>query len=180
MAHRRRGTHWTYDGPAYEAFVAALRQPLPAHRSTLESDATARLGEIERQPSYSLKETHPETEGENLINGNQVPTLDIYGLTILRAPSFSRADEDPIPSSVPILPSQRIVIIEGPYTLLDVQPFSSAAQMLDEKWLLECEERVAMERVVRQYVECGSCQEEARERAKTNCMPSTWYSHANF
>lgn len=153
LAHARRGTHWTYDGPAYAAFVSALRQPLSAHQpSTL---------------SFS---------GGIVSNNGET---DVHDLSLIYAPTSTSSHRggDPVCQPQPILPAHRIILIEGPYTLLDQGAFSQAARLLDERWVLECSESVAMDRIVSKHVESRHLgnEEGVRRTAKDNYMPSEYY-----
>ncbi|GAA5881394.1 hypothetical protein JCM16303_000160 [Sporobolomyces ruberrimus] len=70
-------------------------------------------------------------------------------------PVFSHAVKDPTESPSPILPQHRIVIIEGLYTLLDVEPWTVATHELDFKLWVECERSVARERLIARHLESG-------------------------
>jgi len=70
-------------------------------------------------------------------------------------PLFSHAVKDPTPSPSPILPNHQIVIIEGLYTLLDIDPWSEATKELDVKIWVECERSIARERLIQRHLESG-------------------------
>ncbi|GAA5905262.1 Yfh7p [Sporobolomyces salmoneus] len=70
-------------------------------------------------------------------------------------PVFSHAVKDPTDSPSPILPSHRIVVIEGLYTLLDVDPWAEATKELDVKVWVECDKGVARERLIERHLESG-------------------------
>lgn len=53
----------------------------------------------------------------------------------ITAPSFDHAIQDPVPDGIHIPSTSRIVIIEGNYTLLDEAPWSSIAEMVDERYV---------------------------------------------
>jgi pantothenate kinase len=84
------------------------------------------------------------------------------------APSFDHAIKDPVADDVVVRPEQRIVVIEGLYVALAVEPWSRAARMLDVVVFVEVDEAVATERLVKRHMEAGIVQteEEGLQRAK--------------
>jgi pantothenate kinase len=70
--------------------------------------------------------------------------------------------------------SHRIVLIEGLYVFLDVEPWSVAGHLLDERWFLDVDVEVARERLVQRHVKTGVTDnlEDAMLRARDNDMPS--------
>ncbi|GAA6059440.1 hypothetical protein JCM10212_005379 [Sporobolomyces blumeae] len=68
---------------------------------------------------------------------------------------FDHAVRDPMPAPSPILPSHRVVIVEGLYTLLDIGPWREATDELDVKVWVECDRKVARERLVERHLESG-------------------------
>ncbi|GJN87373.1 hypothetical protein Rhopal_000322-T1 [Rhodotorula paludigena] len=80
-------------------------------------------------------------------------------------PTFSHALKDPQPSSSPILPNHRIVVIEGLYCLLDVEPWREAAGLLDERIFVNVDREVVRDRLVRRHLHTGvETEREAAEK----------------
>lgn len=94
----------------------------------------------------------------------------------IRAPSFDHAIKDPSPEAIRILPSHRIVVIEGLYVLLNEKGWKEAAELLDERWLVDVDVKEARVRLVKRHVVTGVAAdlEEAYWRADNNDMPSKW------
>ncbi|QRW05741.1 uridine kinase [Ceratobasidium sp. AG-Ba] len=67
---------------------------------------------------------------------------------LLYAPTFDHALKDPSPKALKILPSYRIVIIEGLYTFIDTPAWRAAAEALDERWLVDVDIPEATRRLV--------------------------------
>ncbi|EIN08827.1 P-loop containing nucleoside triphosphate hydrolase protein [Punctularia strigosozonata HHB-11173 SS5] len=90
------------------------------------------------------------------------------------APSFDHALKDPSPDSVVILPRHRIVVIEGLYTFMDVEPWAEAGRLLDERWWVAVGAEAARERLVKRHVVSGVAKdlEEAHWRARENDEPN--------
>ncbi|GAA5935377.1 hypothetical protein JCM1841_001938 [Sporobolomyces salmonicolor] len=70
-------------------------------------------------------------------------------------PTFSHALKDPAPSPFPILPTHRIVVVEGLYALLDVEPWREATDELDVKIWVDCDRAVARQRLIRRHLQSG-------------------------
>ncbi|GAB1526014.1 hypothetical protein RhiTH_009180 [Rhizoctonia solani] len=94
--------------------------------------------------------------------------------SIVYAPTFDHALKDPTPNGQSILPSHRIVVIEGLYTFIDTPEWKLAAEALDERWLIEVDIPEATRRLVQRHVVTGVAKdlEEANWRAENNDMPN--------
>lgn len=93
---------------------------------------------------------------------------------IIYAPSFSHTLKDPTDNSIAIHPNHKIVIVEGLYTFLGIDPWREAAEALDERWFVDVDETQARERLIRRHVATGVAKnsEEAVWRADSNDLPS--------
>lgn len=105
--------------------------------------------------------------------------------TILSAPSFDHALKDPTPDLVLVHPYHRIVVIEGLYVFLAIDPWRKAGMMLDERCLLEVNPNEARTRLVTRHVITGVAKDlaEANWRADENDIPSEygrWFLNASF
>ncbi len=151
LAHDRRGAHWTFDGSGYLSFVTALRAPLP-----------------EPLTSAGVVGTDNEQTPKSAANDEHGTMASIF------APSFDHALKDPCPDSVQITPVHRIVLIEGLYTFLSIDPWRQAGEMLDERCFVEVDFEEAARRLVKRHVITGVAKdlEEAVWRSETNDMPS--------
>jgi pantothenate kinase len=95
-------------------------------------------------------------------------------MPIIPSPSFDHALKDPTPHAVLIEPHHRLVLIEGLYTFLSIEPWVQAAKMLDERWWLDVPADEAKRRLIRRHVLTGVAKntQEAFWRAETNDIPS--------
>lgn len=93
---------------------------------------------------------------------------------IISAPSFDHALKDPILDDVKIHPYHRIVIIEGLYVFLAIEPWKKASMMLDERCLIQVDAQDARKRLVDRHVLTGVAKNisEANRRADENDIPS--------
>jgi pantothenate kinase len=104
-------------------------------------------------------------------------TFDVHGyLTLLRrlreptdeivyAPQFDRTIEEPIGSAIPIAGDVCLVITEGNYLLHQDGPWSAVAELLDECWYIQVDERTRTERLIARHMQFGRSRKEAVERA---------------
>lgn len=97
-----------------------------------------------------------------------VRALDEHGDEPVPFPTFSHADKDPVERGGFVLPQHRIVVIEGLYTFLDVEPWSEPAHRLDERIWVDVPKKVARERLVGRHLSEGveSTREGAIKRAE--------------
>jgi pantothenate kinase len=126
------------------------------------------------QLAHDRRGIHWTFDGLSYLSFLHTLRADPDATTILTAPSFDHALKDPSPDAVVIHPYHRIVIIEGLYTFLAVEPWDEAGRMLDERWWVACEEGEARRRLVNRHVVTGVTAnwDEAEKRADENDMPS--------
>lgn len=93
---------------------------------------------------------------------------------IVYAPSFSHEKKDPVFDSIAVYPYHRLVILEGLYTFLGIPPWSTASELLDERWWLQIGEEEAEGRLVARHVKTGVAKDlkEAIWRSRENDAPS--------
>ena len=79
------------------------------------------------------------------------------------APTFDHAVKDPEPDAIAVLPSHKLVLIEGLYVCRSDWP----SDLLDERWLLDTDPTLARQRLIARHLASGIAQttEEATERA---------------
>ena len=58
--------------------------------------------------------------------------------------------------------------MEGNYLYLDLPMWKPISELLDERWFIEVDENVAMERVVKRHIGTGNTEEKARFRVENN------------
>ena len=109
-------------------------------------------------------------------------TLINSSASVINAPSFDHALKDPTPDAVSIYPHHRIVIIEGLYTFLAIDPWSEGGLLLDERWFIQVDPLEARRRIVKRHVLTGVAKDlkEAEWRADENDGPSTFYHLTSF
>ena len=92
----------------------------------------------------------------------------------MTAPSFSHARKDPVFDDIVVRPQHRIVIIEGLYVFLGIEPWVRAANLLDERWFVTVDAQKGKQRLCTRHVETGVAAdwEEAVWRADNNDIPS--------
>ena len=86
------------------------------------------------------------------------------------APSFDHAVKDPKEDDIAVLPTQRIVVLEGLYVALDRDVWRDAAALFDELWFVEVDFELARKRLRTRHVEAGIAKdlEDGDRRAMEN------------
>ncbi|KAI0085705.1 P-loop containing nucleoside triphosphate hydrolase protein [Irpex rosettiformis] len=105
-----------------------------------------------------------------------------YEDPVIYAPSFSHELKDPTPQAVAIYPHHRLVVIEGLYGFLSIEPWVEAGRLLDERWWVELGEEEAKARLVLRHVLTGVAKdlEEAEWRATENDAPNGRFIKENL
>lgn len=121
------------------------------------------------------------------------------------APSFDHAVKDPIENDIYIPSSQRIVILEGNYLLLNEHPWDQIQHLVDESsvspffsprsqptdlshanticsWFVSISRETAMDRLVKRHLEAGIeiTTEAAALRAEENDLPNADHINENM
>ena len=89
---------------------------------------------------------------------------------VVRAPSFDHAVKDPRADDIAVHAHHRVVVFEGNYVCLDLDPWRAAAQLMDLRWFVDVDFAVARRRLVRRHVAAGIARDEieAGRRADEN------------
>jgi pantothenate kinase len=87
-------------------------------------------------------------------------------------PAFDHQVHDPEEDAITILPSHKVILVEGNYLLLPDEPWrelwDGAGALLDERWFVDTAVDDAMTRVMGRHVAVGRSAEEAKSRADGN------------
>lgn len=104
------------------------------------------------------------------------------GQDVVFAPSFSHATKDPVEDDIRVDSHHKVVMIEGLYVFLAIEPWKTAGELLDERWFVEVDIQDAKERIVKRHVETGvtSTTELAIQRAEENDFPNGEFVIANM
>nr|WP_189852786.1 nucleoside/nucleotide kinase family protein [Streptomyces omiyaensis] len=81
--------------------------------------------------------------------------------TVVYAPAFDRALEEPVAGSVPVPPGIPLVVTEGNYLLHGADGWAAVRPLLDEVWYLDPPDAVRVPRLVARHVRFGKDRSEA-------------------
>lgn len=81
----------------------------------------------------------------------------------LYAPVFDRQQEHSLAAAAEIGPAVRLVIVEGNYLLLDVDPWQKVRDLCTEIWYLDLPDDVRQRRLIGRRIEHGMDETRARE-----------------
>jgi pantothenate kinase len=71
------------------------------------------------------------------------------------APLFDHPVKDPTPEAIRIMPHHRIIVIEGLYTFLSIEPWCQGGILLDERWFFDVDIVEARRRLIARHVVTG-------------------------
>ncbi|HET6653048.1 MAG TPA: nucleoside/nucleotide kinase family protein [Nocardioides sp.] len=83
---------------------------------------------------------------------------------VVWAPRFHREIEDAVAGAVAVTSGVPLVVTEGNYLLLDDEPWTQVAGLLDECWYLDVDDDLRRTRLQARHEHHGRSPEEARER----------------
>ncbi|KAK1780872.1 P-loop containing nucleoside triphosphate hydrolase protein [Copromyces sp. CBS 386.78] len=90
--------------------------------------------------------------------------------TVVWAPDFDHAVKNPVQKIIKVPREARIIIFEGNYLLLDQDPWSDVARLMDLKFFVRVTSHLATERLVNRHIAAGIARtkEEAVKRVEEN------------
>jgi pantothenate kinase len=71
------------------------------------------------------------------------------------APEFRRSIEEPVAGAIAVLPTTRLVIVEGNYLLLPVGEWAAVGPLIDDTWYLETDDSLRRARLVERHRQFG-------------------------
>lgn len=154
------------------AQLSAMSDPATAHArrgAEFTFDGAAFLALVR-----ALREPLPLPTSTTTTTSTPPPPPPYPPGTVL-APSFDHALKDPRPDDIAVLPTHRLVVLEGNYVALDRPPWRDAAALLDELWFVDVPDpAVARARLAERHVRAGiaATLEEGDRRAVENDLPN--------
>lgn len=155
---------------AGERRILGIAGPPGAGKSTLAgriADALGPLAVVVPMDGFHLAQAELERLG--LAGRKGAPdTFDAAGYaalltrlrapepgTVVYAPAFDRALEEPVAGAVPVPPEVPLVVTEGNYLLYGEGPWAPVRGLLDEAWFLEPDDAVRVRRLVDRHARYG-------------------------
>lgn len=87
-------------------------------------------------------------------------------------PTFDRTIEEPTPDGVSIDAHHKLVLVEGNYLLLDIEPWNQVSQYLDEIWYVDGDEETILPRLLERHTAGGKSPEAARAKVECTDLPN--------
>lgn len=106
------------------------------------------------------------------------PALFLKCLQTLRkegsvyAPSFDHGVGDPVENDIFVKPQHKVVIVEGNYLLLEEDIWREIRDMFDERWFINIDIDISMQRVLQRHIGTGKEPDVAAWRISYNDRPN--------
>lgn len=159
-----------------ERCLVGITGPPGAGKSTFTADLAQRL--LPTPPIVGMDAFHlghEHLESVDLVHRKGAHyTFDAWGYVatirriatqgpgeIVYVPRFNRSIEDSIAAAVPVAPTDRLVLTEGNYLLLDTAPWNQLRDLLSLTIYLDLDEDVRLDRLIDRHVEFGKTREHA-------------------
>ncbi|KAF3322067.1 hypothetical protein FCM35_KLT13208 [Carex littledalei] len=97
-------------------------------------------------------------------------TLRKEGLVYV--PSFDHGVGDPVENDIYVSSEHKVVIVEGNYLLLEEDTWKEISLLFDEKWFIDIDINIAMERVLKRHISTGKEPDVAAWRIRYNDRPN--------
>ncbi|KAL5206881.1 hypothetical protein ABZP36_035090 [Zizania latifolia] len=91
---------------------------------------------------------------------------------LVYAPSFDHGVGDPVENDIFVKPQHKIVIVEGNYLFLEEDGWREIRALFDEKWFIDIDIDVSMQRVLKRHVATGKEPDVAAWRISYNDRPN--------
>lgn len=91
---------------------------------------------------------------------------------VVHCPEFDRALDEPTEGAISVQPSHRIIIVEGNYLLLQREPWTAVAALLDESWFLDVSEAIIKPRLLERHIQGGRSGVLAQEKIESTDLPN--------
>lgn len=129
--------------------------------------ANAELDRLRRRDRKGAPDTFDAAGYVALLGRLRAPTSQpVY------APLFDRSIEEAIAGAIPVNPDVQLVVTEGNYLLLEDEPWSGVASLLDATWYVDLDDATRVDRLVRRHVAFGKSPAKAREWVLSSDEPN--------
>nr|CAB3462545.1 unnamed protein product [Digitaria exilis] len=157
-------------------YIVGLAGPPGAGKSTVAS-------EVVRRVNMLWSDKHSKHSRALLPNEEIAAMLPMDGFHLYRAqldamegsvyaPSFDHGVGDPVENDIFVKPQHKIVIVEGNYLLLEEDIWRDIKDLFDEKWFIDIDIDVSMQRVLKRHIATGKEPDVAAWRISYNDRPN--------
>ena len=91
---------------------------------------------------------------------------------VIYGPEFRREVEEAVAGAIPVRPQVQLVITEGNYLLLDGDPWTEVAALLDDVWYVDVDDGVRGQRLLMRHEHFGRSRQAAIEWIATTDEPN--------
>ncbi|RHZ83048.1 hypothetical protein Glove_99g72 [Diversispora epigaea] len=129
------------------------------------------------EEAFARRGAHWTFDIKSLLTLIEKLRLPINEDLTINAPSFDHLKGDPEPDDIKILPSHKIILIEGLYLHLKIPMWNSIALHMDDTWFIHVNQEIAKERIIKRHIktQIAENEEQAIFRIENNDMINADY-----
>ncbi|CAG8577968.1 2150_t:CDS:2 [Racocetra fulgida] len=125
--------------------------------------------------AYARRGAYWTFDAQGLLTLTEALRRPIDSSQTITAPSYDHGKGDPVENDIEILPSHKLVIMEGLYLHLKEPPvWKSIASHMDELWFLHIDREIAKKRIIKRHIQTET-EEQAFFRVENNDMVNANY-----
>lgn len=179
-----------------DRLIAGIAGPPASGKTTLAKNLVSHLNQQTKNiaaflPMDGFHLDNSLLEEAGLLAKKGAPqTFDFWGFQALLSrvkdttvpiyyPTFDRSRDIAVAGSAVIKPETKIVIVEGNYLLLDIDPWRSLSQSFDHTVFIETPIEILRKRLVKRWLANGHNADEALQRANSNDIPNALLTAEN-
>ncbi|GJM95240.1 hypothetical protein PR202_ga11952 [Eleusine coracana subsp. coracana] len=164
------------EAPQIEAkYIVGVAGPPGAGKSTVASEIVRRVNMLWSQKHAKRTALFPIEEIAAMLpmDGFHLYRSQLDAMEgLVCAPSFDHGVGDPVENDISVKLQHKIVIVEGNYLLLDEDVWREIRELFDEKWFIDVDIDVSMQRVLKRHIATGKEPDVAAWRISYNDRPN--------
>ncbi len=173
---------------ASDRYLVGLTGAPGSGKSTLASQLSRELAApVVPMDGYHLPNTVLDERGLHAVKGapETFAAADfVEAIARLRVarddvwlPSFDRTIDEPVADQIRVRKTDRIVLVDGNYLLLPLDPWERLVREFDAVLFLDVDDDVRIERLVERHVQFGKPRDEAIDFVRTSDEPNAALIH---
>ena len=156
-------------GAGKSTLSTALKETIP-HTNVVQMDGFHLTNEVLKKKGLLQRKGSPETFDLGGFNAllERLKNRDISQNETIYAPKFDRELDASIGSAIPILATDKCIIVEGNYLLLDKMGWSDLKPYFDLTIFIEVNEEELISRLTKRWLDLGLDEKTALKKVQSN------------